>query len=216
MVRTVRHNYLNAALITAMSTNMDTDCFFGACLTVESSIISDNSGTAISNSGSVVILNSTLSGNSARQGDSGGGIKTGDFKNPGSGATIINSTISGNSASEGGGGSHLLWVLVSHQWQLSWRCGRRHHTLSFNSTISSNSAKLGGGISNCGGVELANSTLSGNSAAGSGGGIHSGGARWKSEIRSSTPAHSEKISSTTAAPSPRTAITSAAMTAAAF
>ena len=140
--------------------NMDNDCFFGACLTVESSIISDNSGTAISNSGSVVILNSTLSGNSARQGDRGGGIKTGDFKNPGSGATIINSTISGNSASEGGGISNCYGLVTVE-----------------NSTISSNSAKLGGGISNCGEVELANSTLSGNSApTGLGGGIHSGGA----------------------------------------
>jgi hypothetical protein len=141
--------------------NMNTDCFSGACLTVESSIISDNSGTAIYNTGSVVILNSTLSGNSAGQGDSGGGIKTGDFKNPGSSATIINSTISGNSASEGGGISNC-YGLVSVE----------------NSTISSNSAKYdGGGISNCGGVELANSTLSGNSApTGFGGGIINGGA----------------------------------------
>jgi hypothetical protein len=141
--------------------NMNTDCFSGACLTVESSIISDNSGTAIYNTGSVVILNSTLSGNSAGQGNSGGGIKTGDFKNPGSSATIINSTISGNSASEGGGISNC-YGLVSVE----------------NSTISSNSAKYdGGGISNCGGVELANSTLSGNSApTGFGGGIINGGA----------------------------------------
>lgn len=141
--------------------NMDTDCFSGACLSVESSIISDNSGTAIDNTGSVVILNSTLSGNSAGQGNSGGGIQTGDFKNPGSSATIINSTISGNSASEGGGISNC-YGLVSVE----------------NSTISGNSAKYdGGGISNCGGVELANSTFSGNSApAGFGGGIINGGA----------------------------------------
>jgi hypothetical protein len=141
--------------------NMNTDCFFGACLTVESSIISDNSGTAIYNSGSVIILNSTLSGNSAGQGERGGGIITGDFKNPGSSATIINSTISGNSASEGGGISNC-YGLVSVE----------------NTTISGNSAKYdGGGISNCGGVELANSTFSGNSApAGFGGGIINGGA----------------------------------------
>ena len=92
---------------------------------------------------------------------SGGGIQTGDFKNPGSSATIINSTISGNSASEGGGISNC-YGLVSVE----------------NSTISGNSAKYdGGGISNCGGVELANSTFSGNSApAGFGGGIINGGA----------------------------------------
>ena len=141
--------------------NMNTDCSSGACLTVESSIISDNSGTAISNTGRVVILNSTLSGNSAGQGDNGGGIKTGDFKNPGSSATIINSTISGNSASEGGGISNCYGLVTVE-----------------NSTISSNSAKYdGGGIGNCGGVELANSTLSGNSApTGFGGGIYNGGA----------------------------------------
>jgi hypothetical protein len=141
--------------------NMNTDCFFGACLTVESSIISDNSGPAVSNSGSAVILNSTLSGNSAGSAYSGGGINTGDVKNPGSSATIINSTISGNSASEGGGISNCYGLLTVE-----------------NSTISSNSAKYqGGGIGNCGGVELANSTLSGNSApAGFGGGIVNGGA----------------------------------------
>jgi hypothetical protein len=136
--------------------NMNTDCFAGACLTVESSIISDNSGTAVYNTGSVIILNSTLSGNSAGQGDSGGGIKTGDFKNPGSSATIINSTISGNSASEGGGISNCYGFVSV-----------------VNSTISGNSAKYdGGGIGNCGGVEIANSTVSDNSApAGFGGGI---------------------------------------------
>ena len=141
------------------STN--TDCFTGACLTVERSIISDNSGTAIYNTGSVAILNSTLSGNSAGQGDSGGGVKTGDFKNPGSSATIINSTISGNSASEGGGISNCYGFVSV-----------------VNSTISGNSAKYdGGGIGNCGAVEIANSTVSDNSApAGFGGGIINNGA----------------------------------------
>jgi hypothetical protein len=141
--------------------NVNTDCFAGACLTVESSIISDNSGTGVSNTGTVVILNSTLGSNTAGQGDNGGGIKTGDFKNPGSSATIINSTISGNSASEGGGIFNCYGLVIIE-----------------NSTISSNSAKYdGGGISNCGGVQIANSTLSGNSApAGFGGGIINGGA----------------------------------------
>ena len=137
--------------------NMDADCFPSACLSVESSIISDNSGTAIYNSGSVVILNSTLSGNSAGQGDFGGGIQTGFFKNPGSSATIINSTITGNSASGGGGGIAIYYGGVT----------------IVNSTISGNSAEgVGGGIHNYnGGVQLANTTISGNSA-GSGGGIY--------------------------------------------
>jgi hypothetical protein len=131
------------------------DCFAGACLTVDNSIISDNSGTAVFNTGNVTIVNSTLSGNSV-QGDSGGGIRSGFFKNPGTLVTVINSTISGNSADDGGG-IFNCYGLVS----------------IVNSTISGNAAKYeGGGIVNCGKAQIANSTLSGNSApAGFGGGI---------------------------------------------
>ena len=71
--------------------------------TIANSIISDNSEHGIYNDGGyVMILNSTLSGNSAGQGD-GGGIYTGGGKLPGN-LTVINSTISGNFASLGGGG----------------------------------------------------------------------------------------------------------------
>jgi hypothetical protein len=111
--------------------NINTDCFYGACLTVESSTISDNSGTAIYNTGSVTILDSTLNGNSV-QGDTGGGIRSGSFKTPGSLVTVINSTISGNSA-QAGGGIFSEYGLVS----------------IVNSTVSGNSADdTGGGISN--------------------------------------------------------------------
>jgi hypothetical protein len=128
--------------------NINTDCFSGACLTVESSVISGNLGPGISNSGSATILNSTLNGNSV-QGDTGGGIRSGSFKTPGSLVTVINSTISGNSA-QAGGGIFSEYGLVS----------------IVNSTVSGNSADdTGGGISNYAGVvQLANSTLSGNSA----------------------------------------------------
>ncbi len=137
------------------ATKMNDDCFTGACLAVDNSIISDNSGTAVYNTGSVTILNSTLSGNSV-QGDSGGGISSGSFKNPGNVVTVINSTISGNSADDGGGIFNCYGLVII-----------------INSTISGNSAKYeGGGIVNCGRAQIANSTLSGNSApAGFGGGI---------------------------------------------
>jgi hypothetical protein len=131
------------------------DCFFGACLTVDNTIISDNSGTAVYSTGNVTILNSTLSGNSV-QGDYGGGIRSGSFKTPGSLVTVINSTISGNSA-QAGGGIFNEYGLVS----------------IVNSTISGNLAgDTGGGIANYAAtVQIANSTLSGNSAV-SGGGVY--------------------------------------------
>jgi hypothetical protein len=127
----------------------------GAFLTIDNSIISGNSGSGVWNTGSVTILNSTLTGNSV-QGDFGGGIRSGSFKAVGSVVTVINSTISGNSAQDGGG--------ISNDYGL----------LSIvNSTISGNSAENGGGgIGNYAGtVQIANSTISGNSA-GSGGGIY--------------------------------------------
>ena len=127
----------------------------GAFLTIDNSIISGNSGSGVWNTGSVTILNSTLTGNSV-QGDFGGGIRSGSFKAVGSVVTVINSTISGNSAQDGGG--------ISNDYGL----------LSIvNSTISGNSAGGGGGgIGNYAGtVQIANSTINGNSA-GSGGGIY--------------------------------------------
>jgi hypothetical protein len=142
------------------STKMYEDCFAGACLTVNNSIISDNSGPGISNTGNLTIVNSTLSGNSAGQGLDGGGIVSGGFKEPGLLVMITNSTISGNSASDAGGGIAAEYCLVS----------------IVNSTISGNSAgTYGGGISNNSGtVQIANSTLSGNSApTGFAGGIYS-------------------------------------------
>src|SRR5262249_40596161 len=92
----------------------------------------------------------------AAQGDSGGGISSGDFKTPSS-ITVLNSAISGNSAPDSGGG------IVNAYWSLT----------IVNSTISGNSAgNDGGGISNyAGDVHVANSTISSNSA-GSGGGVY--------------------------------------------
>jgi hypothetical protein len=130
-------------------------------LTIANTLISDNSESGIYNDGGyVMILNSTLTGNSVGKGDSGGGISVGSFKTPG-GVTVINSTISGNSASGGGGGIAISYGGVT----------------LVNSTISGNSAgDAGGGISNSnGGVQVTNSTISGNSAGKIGGGIASSG-----------------------------------------
>ena len=103
----------------------------GADLTIANTIISDNSESGLFNQGGqVMILNSTLSGNSAGQENAGGGVNSpSTFKRPGS-IAIINSTISGNSAGAGGG--------ISVDWT---------GLTIVNSTISGNSAgNYGGGI----------------------------------------------------------------------
>ena len=126
----------------------------GADLTIANTIISDNSESGLFNQGGqVMILNSTLSGNSAGQENAGGGVNSpSTFKRPGS-IAIINSTISGNSAGAGGG--------ISVDWT---------GLTIVNSTISGNSAgNYGGGIASSFGMMIVNSTVSGNSAATCGG-----------------------------------------------
>ncbi len=128
-------------------------------LTVSTSTLNNNNvgsnngssggGIANTNTGTLEISNSTLSGNSA--GLYGGGISNGGTM------TVSNSTISGNSAAIGGGISNGSTMTVS------------------NSTISGNSAsgknqlfdfsKVGGGIYNDGTLTLMFSTLTLNSAA---------------------------------------------------
>jgi hypothetical protein len=124
-------------------------------VTIDNTIISGSSGSAVLNQGNLTILNSTLTGNSM-QGDIGGAVRNGGFKTPGGVVAVINSTISGNSAQDGGAISNA-YGLVS----------------ILNSTISGNSAADGGGaiFNYAGAVQLTNSTISGNSA-GSGGGVY--------------------------------------------
>jgi predicted outer membrane repeat protein len=135
---------------------------YEAVLTVANSTFTSNSaevdGGAIYNDyGTLTVLNSTFSGNSAIY---GGGIYSGYGT-----MTIKNSTFSGNSAGNGGG------VYTNH--------GTVTVT---NSTFSGNSATYsGGGINNDGTVlTITNSTFSGNSAAtadpeATGGGINNAG-----------------------------------------
>ena len=108
------------------------------------------------NTGTVNVINSTLSGNSTSgsTGTRGGGIHnlTGGTVN------VINCTLSGNSAIFGGG--------------ISNESGTVNVT---NSTLSGNPAVSGGGLSNGGTMNVTNSTLSGNPAQQGGGGISNGG-----------------------------------------
>jgi hypothetical protein len=135
--------------------------FGDASLTIDNSIVSDNSGPGVFNTGSLTIVNSTLSGNSAGSAFYGGGVSSGTFKAPGN-VTVISSTITGNSAPNGGGGG------MSNDYGL---------VNIVNSTVSGNSAQGGGGIANYAGdlypasLVIANSTFSGNSAS-AGGGIY--------------------------------------------
>jgi len=117
-----------------------------------------NVGGGIYNEGTLTVINSTFTGNSA---NGGGGIS-----NEGGTGTVTNSTFSGNTALDGGGILNIL-----------------NGTLTVtNSTFSGNSAHLGScaGVP-CGGsggailiqdgtVTVTNSTFSGNSAGGAGGG----------------------------------------------
>ena len=141
----------------------------GGTLEVINSTLSGNSapngGGAILNAeGTVTVSNSTLSGNSVSNGY-GGGISN----NYGT-VTVSNSTLSGNSADNGGGGAIFNaegMVTVSNS------------TLSGNSAPTSTNADYlgyGGAIYNSAGrlgtLEVINSTLSGNSAPNGGGGIY--------------------------------------------
>ena len=139
----------------------------------------DNSGrgAGIYNSSNLVVINSTLSGNSsssygggidnhgtmevtnctlwknATTGGGGGGISNSGM------LTLTNSMLSGNSAFYSGGGLFNFGTMSV-----------------VNSTLSGNAANgeyfaEGGGVCNAGDLTLTNSTLSGNSANYSGGGI---------------------------------------------
>jgi hypothetical protein len=149
---------------------------------------SARNGGGISNSGTLTLSNSTISGNLSINGGAGGGIA-----NYGP-LTIKNSTISGNSAVKGtctlfclvwGGGIANYGPLTMDKSTISGNRAANGGGIFFqsgsvltvinNSTISGNSAAtVGGGISNrIGNLAINNSTISGNSA-GQGGGIENG------------------------------------------
>ena len=150
-------------------------------LALVNSTVSGNSATSgggIENSGTLTLTNSTVSGNSAGPG-AGGGIEN-------SGTLILNnSTVSENSASGGGGISSGRGTLTLINSTVSGNRGGLGSaggigisgggTLTLiNSTVSGNSSGRGGGIINGSGTTLTliNSTVSGNNSGSSGGGIH--------------------------------------------
>jgi hypothetical protein len=133
-----------------------------ATLTITNSILSSNTagsvgnpsveGGGIFNSGTLIIVNSTVSANMAG-GISGGG---GGIFNGGT-LAIVNSTVSGNTASKGAGIDNA---------------GTATTVTITDSTFSGNAALVyGGACFNQGTLQIANSTLSDNSAGVFGGGV---------------------------------------------
>jgi hypothetical protein len=101
--------------------------------------------TGGTNSGTLTVSDSILSGNSARDGGGGGIAVIAGI------ATISDSTLSGNSTDgDWGGGGIFFYQNVTA-------------TIS-HCTLSDNSATLGGGIINYGSLTVSSSTLAGNSA----------------------------------------------------
>ncbi|NJN11818.1 MAG: hypothetical protein HC836_32475, partial [Richelia sp. RM2_1_2] len=100
---------------------------------------------------SATVVNSTFSGNTAKN---GGGIRNDDN------LTLINSTLSGNTASESGGG---LVNTINPSNPFNPASGGKS-TIS-NSTITKNTANslLGAGIANVGVLKVSNSIIAGNS-----------------------------------------------------
>ncbi|NJO18217.1 MAG: CSLREA domain-containing protein [Thioploca sp.] len=124
-------------------------------ITIINSILSGNSaryGGAIFNSaGTVKIINSSILGDNLKSAEAGGGIYNGNLTYPGGSVTIeiINSTLSNNKVTDSGGAIYNIGKL----------------TIS-NSTLSGNQAdNKGGGIYNStwsGNLTIKNSTLSAN------------------------------------------------------
>ena len=109
-------------------------------------------GGGIFNRGTLNIINSSISNNTASDGSGGGICNRGE-------ATITNSTISGNDAGTFGDGGGIK---------------NSEGTLTItNSTISGNSASVGGGIDNSAPLIIKSSTITDNDGGFGGGGISS-------------------------------------------
>jgi hypothetical protein len=140
-------------------------CVLGASVTI-SGLTFENTKTAggliVNNGGTLTLINSTVSGNTA----SGSNVLGGGIFNGGT-LTLNNSTVSGNTATD----ANVLGGGILNQGSL---------TLT-DSTVSGNTATdanvLGGGILNQGSLTLTNSTVSGNTGTSilGTGGIYSNG-----------------------------------------
>lgn len=148
----------------------------GALVTISGLSLLDGSnqlgGGAILNQGTLVIIESVLTGNQAEFG--GGGA----IDNLEGQLTIVASTISGNEANFGGGLSNfdgsvlILESTISGNFALQGGGIENSGELTIErSTIDGNDAELGGGIENLGNLSLLNTTISANAALETGGGI---------------------------------------------
>jgi predicted outer membrane repeat protein len=137
-------------------------------------------GGGIENGGTLTLINSAVSSNSAVFG--GGGI----FNLQSGTLTLTNSTVSANSRPTEGGGVYNRGTMTITDGTLSnnsasgtgggiYNVGAASLAIT-NSTVSGDSSKIGGGIANEGSLTLTNSTLSGNSALNAGGGVANVGA----------------------------------------
>jgi hypothetical protein len=143
---------LNELTITGGSSDFGAGIYNWGTVVVSNSTFSGNStehsGSGILNMSSLTVSDSTISGNSASS-DGGGIMNVGT-------ATVSNSIFSGNSASNNGGGIYN---------------GNGGTLIVSDSTFSGNNGPSGGGIYNLGSLSVSDSTFSGNSAS-SGGGIY--------------------------------------------
>jgi predicted outer membrane repeat protein len=132
----------------------------GTLMLSESTVSGNRSaaGGGIYNEGTLMLSESTVSGNTATTGHGGGISNVRQAAVPT--ATLTNSTVSGNTADLGGGGIYNE--------------GDGSTVTLANTTVSGNTSTVGGGISSSGTVTLTNSTVSANTALAYGG-IWSGG-----------------------------------------
>ena len=125
---------------------------------VEGNTVSDYGGGVFFNTGTHRVINSTISGNTARN---GGGITAVNGS-----LAIVNSTISGNISNGGGGG---LLAVSYDGLDVSLR----------NVTLTNNTATVGGGIYSAilVGLDIGNTVVAGNRAAGGNNEIYCQGVR---------------------------------------
>ena len=150
----------------------------GATLTVKNLTIADGraAGGGIYNNGTLIVTNSTISGNSAGTGDGGGIYNNGTL-------TVSNSTFSANKASHGGGIYNRGTLTVSNS-TFSGNTGESSgggitawvaaaETTIINSTFSGNTAQNGGAVYTWKGLtRIIHSTITGNRSP-NGGGVYS-------------------------------------------
>jgi hypothetical protein len=134
-------------------------------LTLHHSTVSNNSvdhlgGGIYNTSGTVTVVNSTVSDNLSGGSEEGGG---GGIYNDSGTIKVVHSTIAGNTATNGLGGGAGIWNGGTATVANSTVAGN----VEFNRTGSFS----GGGIGNAGTLTLINTTVAGNSANDTGGGL---------------------------------------------